>query len=73
MKPRWGQFFMTQRGQFRAAFDTNIAKPCWGSANEHPLTTAARERSRCALQWLMNYQHGCAARTGSAADESAVI
>jgi hypothetical protein len=22
MKPGWGQFFMTQRGQFRVAFDT---------------------------------------------------
>jgi hypothetical protein len=22
MKPEWGQFFMTQRGQFRVAFDT---------------------------------------------------
>jgi hypothetical protein len=21
MKPEWGQFFMTQRGQFRVAFD----------------------------------------------------
>jgi hypothetical protein len=22
MKPGWGQFFMTQRGQFRVAFDS---------------------------------------------------
>jgi hypothetical protein len=23
MKPEWGQFFMTQRGQFRMAFDSD--------------------------------------------------
>ena len=25
MNPRWGQFFMTQRGQFRMAFDSLLA------------------------------------------------
>jgi hypothetical protein len=25
MKPGWGQFFMTQRGQFRVAFDTTAS------------------------------------------------
>jgi len=32
MKPGWGQFFVTQRGQFRMAFDTGFApgphRPC---------------------------------------------
>jgi hypothetical protein len=27
MNPSWGQFFMTQRGQFRMAFDTNDGLP----------------------------------------------
>jgi hypothetical protein len=28
MNPGWGQFFMTQRGQFRMAFDTLVDYPC---------------------------------------------
>ncbi len=24
MNPGWGQFFMTQRGQFRVAFDSEV-------------------------------------------------
>jgi hypothetical protein len=28
MNPRWGQFFMTQRGQFRMAFDTGSKNRC---------------------------------------------
>jgi hypothetical protein len=27
MKPGWGQFFMTQRGQFRVAFDRAMVWP----------------------------------------------
>jgi hypothetical protein len=40
MKPGWGQFFMTQRGQFRVAFDNNAAL-AWAGA------TRRLGRDRC--------------------------
>jgi hypothetical protein len=44
MKPGWGQFFMTQRGQFRVAFDSlgNLGAPM----RHPPCTEAGRIRDR---------------------------
>jgi len=40
MKPEWGQFFMTQRGQFRMAFDRHQSSS-WGMTIELRATLSA--------------------------------